>query len=284
MAATVWLLDAGTLRDSGKNTVYRVSFGSKGDKNLSNVRSAIIAHADYFASITTGSGYLLNVQEWTYDNKTKGKYKVTIAYSHKENKRNKNQNPPLQNVGDEETEITFSNEEVPVMESLGTQTKFGNSPDIGNRIEYNPKTGEVKGTTKKQRVSFITISKLYSNATVTNAWLKDREDFLFTLNLATFRDREAETVQFVGLKLVQRDVGGDWKVVFNFISAPKTTKDLTTLDIGSAVTNQAIFPFRYYHGLYEEEEDATAKQLVPKCIGFYEAKLYEAISWTNIIP
>ena len=76
--------------------------------------------------------------------------------------------------------------DVPIYEAV-SQTKFGDSPDVGNRIEYNPQTREVKGTHRKKVVSHVTIQKIYDQATVTDAWAKTREDLMFKLNNATFR-------------------------------------------------------------------------------------------------
>lgn len=281
--ASVFVLDEGDTVSAGKNSTYTVTWQTTGYTTNTARRAAIVAHGSYAASVTTVDGVVLDNIEWNYTRQQKNHRKVILTYTHQENRRNKSQNQVLQNVGDEDVSIRHASVMVPVFEAI-SQTAFGDSPDVGNRIGYNPQTREIKGTERKVRVSTVTVKKIYSESTVTDAWTKTREDLMFKLNNATFRGRAAETVQYLGMSsMIQRSVSGDWEVHHEFETMRIETKDLTTLDIGSSETAQNIYPYRYYWALYEEEEDATAKVLVPKCKGFYESVLYETASFASII-
>ena len=280
--SNLYILDEGDTKSHGKNSTHAVVWQSSGFANNAAIRTAILAHASYASSVSTADGYTLDNINWHYGRQAKSHRKVTLTYSHQESKRNKNQNPVLQNVGDEETQISYSFIEVPITEAI-TQTKFGDSPDIGRRIKYNPQTRHVEGTTRKTLVSRIRVTKIYAAATVTEAWIKTREDKLFTLNNATFRSRPTETLMFTGMEMTQRSQSGDWHVTFFFQYQRTETKDLAHLDINDT-GSQTIYPYRFYHALYEEEEDTSAKVLVPKAKGFYEAEIYETSDFsTNLI-
>ena len=277
----VYLLDEGApTQVRGKNSTYEVVWQTSGYSTNVARKAAIQAHGSYLSSVTS-DGYTLDYLEWSYERQSKQNYKVRIIYSHKESSRNKTQNTVLQNVGDEETRISFSSINIPISEAT-SQTAFGNSPDCGNSIEYNTQTQEVKGTTKRKLVSRLVITKLYNSSTVTNSWINARENKLFTVNAGTFRSRPKETVMFVGLEINQRALSGAWQVTFTFEYMPTEEKDLADLDIG-ATGNQTIYPFRYYWALYEEEKDGTANVLVPKAKGFYEAQIYETSDFSTII-
>lgn len=281
--ASVFLLDEGDTVSAGKNSTHTAVWQTTGYATNVARRAAIVADPSYVASVTTVDGVLLDSVSWNYQRQQKNHRKVTLTYSHQESRRNRTQNQVLQNVNDEDISIKHSVIDVPVYEAV-SQTKFGDSPDVGNRIEYNPQTREVKGTLRKKVVSHVTISKIYDQATVTDAWAKAREDLMFKLNNATFRGRPAETVQYLGMSnMTQRSVNGDWEVQHEFETMRIETKDLTTLDIGSSETAQSIYPYRYYWASYEEEEDATAKVLVPKCKGFYESVIYETADFSTIV-
>ena len=281
--ASVFLLDEGDTASAGKNSTYTAVWQTTGYATNTARRAAIVANPNYLASVTTVDNVLLDSVSWNYQRQAKNQRKVTLTYSHQENRRNKSQNKVLQNVNDEDISIRHASIEVPIFEAI-SQTKFGDSPDVGNRIEYNPQTREVKGTHRKKRVSTVTIKKIYAEATVDDAWTKTREDLMFTVNNATYRGRAAETVQYLGMSsLIQRSVNGDWEVHHEFETMRIETKDLTTLDIGSAETAQSIYPYRYYWASYEEEEDATAKVLVPKCKGFYESVIYDTADFSTIV-
>ena len=197
--ASVFLLDEGDTVSAGKNSTHTAVWQTTGyATNTLPGRAAIVADPSYAASVTTVDGVLLDSVSWNYQRQQKNHRKVTLTYSHQESRRNRTQNQVLQNVNDEDISIKHSVIDVPIYEAV-SQTKFGDSPDVGNRIEYNPQTREVKGTHRKKVVSHVTISKIYDQATVTDAWTKTREDLMFKLNNATFRGRPAETVQYLGM-------------------------------------------------------------------------------------
>ena len=272
---------------TGRNSTFKQVWHADGYASNSAVRTAIQGHADYNASVTTADGYVLDYVAWNYNRQvstSRKVIKVTLTYSHQESNRNKSGNKPLQEIGDEETVISYSTIEVPILESKQTQSAKGNSKDVGNRIEYNSLTGEVRGTTRKKLVSHLQVTKIIAEATITNAWIVEREDKMHTLNNATFRGRDAETVMFSGMgPLTQRTKNGDYHVSFNFDYMAKETLDLSTLDIGSASTID-IYPWRYYWAAHDEEKDATAKEFVPKTTGFYESFIYDTADFSTIIP
>lgn len=281
MTQAVWLTDEGDTKSAGRNSTYTAVWQTTGYSTNLQRRQAIINNPNFLPEVTTVDDYLLDNLEWDYQRQEKLHRKVVITYTHQSSGQNKSQNKVLQNVGDEETQISFSSQEIPVTEAIFQSAK-GNSPDMGTSIEYNRQTQEVKGTRKRRLVSRLNITKIYDKEEITNAWIVERENKLFTINTAAFRGRDPETVMFVGMDIRQRSVQGDWIVSFVFEYIPKETKDLSKLDIDAGGTID-IFPYKYYWALYEEEENTADNVLVPKAKGFYEATIYEISDFSTII-
>ena len=263
---------------AGKNSTFITVWQGNGYTTTASLKAAIIADSSYLASITA-DGYLLNNLEWSFSNQMKGNWQVVITYSHKESRRNKIQNPPLQTPYSEDSEeeetISFREIQVPILETWpGDQTGFGNSPDMGDSIEYNPTTKTVEGTTVKKFVSVLTVGRILTDAEISNTWIETREQKLFNVNNVAFRGRPAYTVQFTGFNISQRSKSGDWYVRWTFDHMPVSVRDFSGWGI-TGLGTETIYPFSYYWVYREQELDATAKVLVPIPKGFYKADIYD---------
>ncbi len=89
----------------------------------------------------------------------------------------------------------------------------------GNQIGKDSRQSLPMGCEKNIAASTFSITKVFSGATVTNAWLYARMSQVWTMNNAVFRGLAARTTMMTGMQSDQRATG-DWDITFNFEFRP----------------------------------------------------------------
>lgn len=196
-------------------------------------------------------------------------YKGTVEYKHAGRDEQTAAQNELIEPGREKVTCNFTGSSTSVTTAL-SQTKYGaDARDVGKavNVQYN---GEVEGHDINVRTGAFTVSTVLESTLVTNQWLKERFDQIWTINQADFRSWPAGCVALTGMDMRQR-ADGDWEVDYSFaIQPPEEITELGGVQLGQTVTKEG---FQYSWVMFRPKE--AADKILPEAIGAYIADVYK---------
>lgn len=211
---------------------------------------------------------------------SRGVYYGTASYKHAQ--RDDQTADELIEENDERISFNFGSESLFFMEAIGQQLycpPSGTCRDVGNFLNVLADS-TVEGLEVAAASDTFSVTKIFPEATVTNAWLKARLAQRNTINDAVFRGLDIGDVWFNSFSGHQQS-DNRWPITFNF--AVKTTEVVTEIggiDLGGSV---AVEGWQYAWVMTEPAEDSAANNLlIPKSLQAHIADIFEKSNFADL--
>lgn len=196
-------------------------------------------------------------------------YKATVEYKHAGRDEQTTPENELIDIGYEKVTCSFTGSSTSVTTAL-SQTKYGtDARDVGKavNVQYN---GEVEGHDINVRTGSFAVSTVLPMQLVTNQWLKERFNQIWTINQSDFRSWPAGSVALTGMDMRQR-ADGTWEVDYSFaVQPPEELTEIGGVQLGQTVNKEG---FQYSWVMFRPKE--AADKIMPEAIGAYIADVYK---------
>lgn len=196
-------------------------------------------------------------------------YKGTVEYKHAGRDEQTQSQNELIEAGREKVTCSFSGTTAHVNYAL-RQTKYGaDARDCKKavNVQYN---GDVEGVDVNVPTGSFTVSTVIDGAVVTNQWLKERFEQIWTINQSEFRSWPEGCVALTGMDTRQR-ADGDWEIDYSFaIQPPERMTEIAGTPFSQPVDKEG---FQYAWVMFRPKEDANT--IAPEVVGAYISDLYK---------
>lgn len=224
----------------------------------------------------------------TYDLMDRGKidvhelatdiWEVMVNYSREKNDP-KRETPP---GGTVEESFSIATTDEPVQHALTTIGTYPTAIDVAQAVKFNAISKQIDGLSAPRPQSAFSISFTTPNGYISASYRNAIEGLAGKVNDATFRGRDAGEVLFRGVE-GQQNSTGESRLTFHFeVKKNRTVSVGNPLTIaGITVPNGTLIEgWEVIYPIYEHDEDATAKRIVPKAVALVHQRLIERADFT----
>lgn len=183
------------------------------------------------------------------------------------------QKPKAAETGDTQNSFDTTGGSFHITQSLETKSSTPRTPytapDFKGAIQVDG-DGKVQGTDIVVPALKRQVTVFQPNAVVTDGYIKTLARLTGKYNNATFKTYASGELLFVGAQGSQRGSGTDWEVRYDF----EARENVTSLDLGD-ITVPAANGHDFVWLYYRDEEDSSAKFVVPRPVAAYVERVYQ---------
>jgi len=210
----------------------------------------------------------------------RGIYNGSASYQHVQ--RDEQTADELIQENDIRTTFSFGGESLFLMEAIGQEVFApvdGTSRGVDNFLNVLA-DGTVEGLDVGSPPDTFSKTKIFPEATVTNAWLKARLEQRNTVNDATFFGLDIGDCWFTSFSGNQRS-DFRWEVTFNFgVQVGEVVTEIGGIDLGGATLVEG---WQYAWVMTEPAEDTGANNLlIPKALQAHVADIFEKTDFGDL--
>lgn len=183
-------------------------------------------------------------------------------------------------VGTESVSFDISAATEQVTHSISTTNSYaasGTAPDFKQGINFDRESGTLLGTDRMVAAFSFSITKIYANASITNAYIQSLRDAAFRWNSEGFRGNAAGECLYAGASGAPRDAE-TYSITHKFLGV----KNISGASYGD-VTGITKIGWDYLWPLVEKQHDATGKFLTPRPRAVYVERLYTSVDFTTAL-
>lgn len=245
----------GVLSRSLDDTRAELRYPISGSMDHAEVFTALVTEAPATFFGFTRSRVAIDPKDWMV-------WEGIAEYTHPDLKK-----PEPPTTGDTEESFDTTGGTFHVTQSLETKSSTPRTPytapDFKGAINVDA-DGKVNGVDIPIPALKEQFTVYQPNAVVTAAYKKTVARLTGKYNNATFKGYAAGELLFMGAQGSRRG-GGDWQVRYDF----DAKENVTDLELAGGITVPSAFGHDYIWQYYRDEEDSTAKFVIPRPVAAY---------------